>query len=167
MMLTRIFHNKVFIFICRALLGGVFIYASLDKIVHPEEFARAVANYKVLTSPLLVNLVAVCLPWVELTAGVLLLAGILPRGAATVLAGLTLMFIMLIAVTMIRGIDIECGCFGGSLATKVGLNLLIRDVLLLAPAVFLFLSFQPRPAAVVTGGPAGDGQATAGSGRED
>ena len=36
------------VILCRLVLGGVFIYASLDKIAHPAEFAKAIGNYHVL-----------------------------------------------------------------------------------------------------------------------
>lgn len=129
-------------FIARLILGGVFIYASIDKILHPGDFAKAVANYKVLTSPVLINLVGVILPWCELLAGVLLIVRVWAKGAWTVLTGLTAVFIVLIAVTMARGIDVNCGCFSTTGASKVGMDLLVRDVLLLIPAALAFLGLR-------------------------
>ena len=129
------------------LLGAVFVYASYDKILHPGDFAKAVANYKVLTSPVLINLVGVILPWCELLAGALIIVRVWAKGAWTVLTGLTAVFIVLIAVTMIRGIDVNCGCFSAAGSSKVGWDLLIRDILLLIPAALAFLGLrraQPR-----------------------
>ena len=40
--------EKYLVIICRLILGGVFIYASIDKIANPAEFAKAVGNYHVL-----------------------------------------------------------------------------------------------------------------------
>ena len=45
----------------RLILGGVFIYASLDKIAHPAEFAKAIGNYHVVPFGL-ENLMALALP---------------------------------------------------------------------------------------------------------
>jgi len=58
-------------------LGGVFVYASLDKIAQPAEFAKIIYHYRILgpdfdTGPLMANLLAVTLPWLELVAGLLL-----------------------------------------------------------------------------------------------
>ena len=39
------------VILCRIVLGGVFIYASLDKIMHPEEFAKAIGNYSASLYP--------------------------------------------------------------------------------------------------------------------
>ena len=139
--------HPVVLFLARLALGGVFIYASIDKILHPGDFAKAVANYKVLTSPVLINLVGVILPWCELLAGVLIIVRVWAKGAWTVLTGLTAVFIVLIAVTMIRGIDVNCGCFSAAGSSKVGWDLLIRDILLLIPAALAVLGLrraQPR-----------------------
>ncbi len=140
-------------FVARLILGGVFIYASIDKILHPGDFAKAVANYKVLTSPVLINLVGVILPWCELLAGVLLIVRVWAKGAWTVLTGLTAVFIVLIAVTMARGIDVNCGCFSTTGASKVGLDLLIRDILLLIPAALAFLGLRQARVAESVGDP--------------
>jgi len=42
----------------RLLAGGVFVYASVDKILHPDQFAIAVNNYQLLPEPF-VNVFAV------------------------------------------------------------------------------------------------------------
>lgn len=147
-------------FVARLILGGVFIYASIDKILHPGDFAKAVANYKVLTSPVLINLVGVILPWCELLAGVLIIVRVWARGAWTVLTGLTAMFIVLIAVTMARGIDVNCGCFSSTGASKVGWDLLIRDILLLVPAALAFPGLRGARARLEAGDSSLEPQAT-------
>lgn len=73
----------------RIFLGAVFIYASIDKIIHPEAFAKAIFNYQILPEAL-INLTAILLPWLELVMGVLLVLGIWQQGAvflANVLLG--------------------------------------------------------------------------------
>jgi hypothetical protein len=35
-------------FLCRVILGGLFIYASLDKIAHPHDFAKIVYDYNLI-----------------------------------------------------------------------------------------------------------------------
>ena len=66
--MTRYFKGPV-VLIARLILGGVFIYASLDKIAHPAEFAKAIGNYHVVPFGL-ENLMALALPWLELIAGI-------------------------------------------------------------------------------------------------
>lgn len=128
--------------LCRLILGAVFIWASYDKILHPAEFARTIANYKFLTAPLLINLSAVFVPWLELLAGLMLILGIWRRGALLILTGLLAFFAILITVTTLRGIDIACGCFGSDESSRVGWGLLGRDLALFIPAAWLWWGFR-------------------------
>ena len=130
-------HNgmgRAFIFAARIIVGGVFIYASGSKIIDPAAFARAIVNYQILP-PMLVNPVALVLPWLELVCGICLVAGFLKRGSALVAAMLLLVFIGALAQSIYRGLDIRCGCF--SLDTKGAISGyldIIRDMVLLAMA---------------------------------
>ena len=128
----------------RLLLGGLFVYASLDKIADPPAFARIVYQWQVLGA-VPSNLVAVILPWLEALAGILLLAGIWRREAALVVALLLVLFMAAAGSVMARGIDVEnCGCT--SVAAKaeasgffhgVGWFLVLRNAVLLASSLVL------------------------------
>lgn len=123
--------------LCRLALGGIFIYSSLDKIAHPDEFARIIANYAILPD-LLVTLPAVVLPWLELFAGLLLVAGIWTRSTAALLSLLLLAFILALGVNALRGIDVSCGCFSTSAEIKENAwGLILRDVLILIPGLVI------------------------------
>ena len=117
--------------IFRVVLGGIFIYASLDKILHPDQFARIIFNYHLVPSNL-INAVAVILPWVEFGAGVLLIAGIWPRASGTVLTGLVVIFIVALSINWFRGVNLDCGCFTVSADAKSAIgDLILRDIVLL------------------------------------
>lgn len=125
--------------LCRLALGGIFIYASLDKIAHPRAFAGIVANYAILPD-WLVTLPALALPWLELLAGLLLVAGIWTRSAAAVLSLLLLAFMLVLAFNALRGIDLSCGCFSTSAADKENAWVLVgRDLLILLPGIVILL----------------------------
>ena len=142
------------------LIGAVFVYASLDKIAHPADFARIVYHYQVvgpnrLLPPALPNAFALALPWVELLTGILLIAGIWRREAAAVAALLLLAFLGAVGSARYRGIDIEsCGCFTVTAAGRhAGALLLLEDAALLAAALVLFVRPQqgaPAAAAELT-----------------
>jgi uncharacterized membrane protein YphA (DoxX/SURF4 family) len=122
--------------VCRVLIGGLFIYTSVPKVLRPDEFARLVAGYRIL-HPDMVNLVGVILPWVELVAGCFLVIGILPQSSAALIAGMMVVFIGAGLLALARGLEISCGCFfpiGGDELTWVTL---LRD------AVLLVFAFQP------------------------
>jgi uncharacterized membrane protein YphA (DoxX/SURF4 family) len=125
-------------------LGAVFVYASLDKITQPRDFARIVYHYQVIGPSARLgyvpaNLLAVALPWTEALAGVLLIAGVWRREAATVVAVLLVMFLGAVGWALYQGIDVEnCGCFTvEGTGRGAGLGLLLSDLALLAVAVFL------------------------------
>ncbi len=121
-------------FVSRMVLGGVFVYASLDKIQHPDIFAQIVYNYQILPAEL-VNLAAVLLPWIELMAGLFLLTGVQPLPAAMVLTALVVVFLGVLGFNVARGLDFDCGCFSTSPdVASAGLRTLFRDMLLLFPA---------------------------------
>ena len=127
----------------RIALGLVFFLYGLDKILHPDNFARAIANYKLLPE-VLVNLVAVTLPWVECVCGLLLLSGQWVRSAALVSAFLLGVFIVAASITLVRGLDISCGCFNTNAGRKIGFRLLGEDLLLLGAAGVLILKGGDR-----------------------
>ena len=116
---------------CRLLVGGVFLYASLDKLAHPAGFAQAIFNSRLLPLPLL-NVSALLLPMVEIVLGSALILGVARRGAALLAAVLTTVFIAAIGASLARGLDISCGCFHTDGGHAVGLDLLLRDIGLLA-----------------------------------
>ena len=127
--------KNMLVLICRIFLGFLFIYASLEKILQPEEFAKQVGYYKALPFGL-ENLLAILLPWTELIVGICLLAGLLVDGATLLSIIMNLVFILAISQAMLRGIDITCGCFKVSAdSEKLGLHTIIRDI------IFLIMSF--------------------------
>jgi len=127
--------KNALVLLCRVVLGLMFIYASLDKIAHPEEFAKNIGYYKVLPFGL-ENLLAIVLPWVELIVGVCLVSGLLIDGSTVLSILMMLVFILAISQAMLRGIDISCGCFKVSADSgRLGLETILRDI------VFLIMSF--------------------------
>lgn len=121
----------------RLMLGAVFLYASFDKIMHPEAFAQAVYNYQILPDST-VNLVALALPWLELLLGLCLVSGFWLPGATVISTGLLTMFIGAMVYNEIRGLDIHCGCFSTETTEgPAGLWTIARDVSLLVASLYL------------------------------
>ncbi len=140
----------------RLLLGAFFVYASLDKIWDPAAFAKIVYQWQVV-GPVPSNLVAVTLPWVELLAGLLLLAGVWRRESALVVALMLVVFLVAAGSVMARGIDVEnCGCVSVAKAeagawppawTKgVGWFLVSRNLVLLGVALAIAFVPPEKPA---------------------
>src|SRR5512134_1048086 len=111
--------SRMAILLCRLFLGGIFAYASFDKILHPVAFAEIVYNYQALPD-LLVNLAALLLPWIELLVGVSLILGIWLPGAVLIGNLLLMVFFGTLLFNMARGLDIDCGCFTASIGPSSG-----------------------------------------------
>jgi putative oxidoreductase len=113
--LKNIFNNGWIEIACRWILGITFIYASYYKIMSPTDFAKMVYGYN-LFPEVLINLIAIVLPFVELISGLSLLLGIYPRSAALIINGLLLAFIFILTINIIRGHEFDCGCFSAGKA---------------------------------------------------
>lgn len=130
----------------RLIVGGVFVFAGVVKLLDPASFAQDIANYQAFPHWTW-NLAAAIVPVTEVFAGLAVLVGFKRRAAALVLGSLTLAFIGLILSVIMRDIDLSCGCFGEAAeASEVGWPLLIRDVGLLIAIVTAYLPPErPRP----------------------
>lgn len=136
--MTSILKNEWLSLVFRLVLGAVFVYASLDKIIHPEAFAKSVYNYKILPAGL-INVVALFLPWLELLTGAALILGTKVEGASVLIGAMLVVFLVAVISTLARGISIDCGCFTSSSAgRKTGWMLLVQDALLLLLALHLY-----------------------------
>jgi putative oxidoreductase len=118
------------------LLGGLFFYAGLQKVLHIHEFAEAVLAYQLLPASL-VGLAVAGLPWLEIAAGFFLVVGLKPRSCLLLLAGLAAIFLVVILITMARGLKIDCGC-GLFFQRQVGMGAVLEDAVLLIWAAGLY-----------------------------
>ena len=118
--------NKTVLLVFRLVLGGLFVYAGVVKALEPLDFAQSIRNYD-LVGQSLSFIIAIVLPWFEIITGLALISGFWRRGAALLICGLLVLFVVLIAVTMIRGLDVECGCFG-AVSRKAGFGAILEDL---------------------------------------
>lgn len=139
--------NKAMLWVFRLVVGGVFIWAGLLKIMDPLEFAQNVANYRVFPRDLSF-FIALVLPWLEVLCGILVIFGIFRSASSLLLSGLLGIFLILITVTILRGLDVDCGCFG-SMGRHVDFRLLFTDIVLLYMTFNLFVSSLKHRTAVL------------------
>ena len=99
--------------VARLLLAAVFIYAAWSKLQDPALFSDVIKSYKLVPS-LLAGWMALVLPPLEMIAGVMLLVSKWSREAALVISGMLVVFIVGLAQAWVRGLEIDCGCFGSS-----------------------------------------------------
>jgi uncharacterized membrane protein YphA (DoxX/SURF4 family) len=74
--------------------------------------ASSIYNYK-LFPPSIIGLSAAFIPWISLLAGLALILGVKVRAASFIISVLLVIFISLAVISVIRGLDIDCGCFSG------------------------------------------------------
>ena len=93
------------------IVGGIFIYAGVLKVLDPVQFANDIDNYKTLPWFFSVRL-AFYLPWLEILCGLAVVFRFLYRGGLSILIALITVFIGATIAARMRGLDITCGCFG-------------------------------------------------------
>lgn len=138
--MDKLSQKAYFLLIARLVLAAAFLFAALPKIQDPVVFATAVEGFRVISGqPAL--WIALLLPWMELIIGIGLLIPQIRRGSGLLIALLLIAFIGLHASAWMRGLDINCGCFGQSEgdAPVNYLWLIVRNTALLAAAIAVFL----------------------------
>ena len=137
--------------VARLGLAAVFLVSGVLKAIDPDGTYVAVRAYDVLPKAA-VPVVAGVLPWLEIALGLLLLAGFATRAVAVAAAGLLLVFVAGVAQAWVRGLSIDCGCFGGGGAVDPGQTTYGRE--LLRDAGFLLLAgwlvVRPRTLGVLS-----------------
>jgi putative oxidoreductase len=111
-------------------LALLFIFAGATKVFDPGEFAREIGRYQIV--PWTISaLGAIYLPWLEMMVGALLLTGKFERGALLIIGTLLLLFTGALLSALLRGLNIDCGCFGKAFASTGTLGPLIRNIVLM------------------------------------
>ena len=128
--------KEIVLALLRVGLGALFAWEALTKIPNMELFAEETANYRLLPAAL-VPAFTVCLLGVEILAGGLLVAGLAVRAAAAMTGLMLVAFIVALSQALLRGINLQCGCFGGTELATWGT--VARDVVMLAGCLPLLL----------------------------
>ncbi len=122
----------------RLFLGGIFIFASIDKILHPQAFAQLTHNYQIFPA-MVINLIAIIIPWVELVLGLLLVFHLWLPGAVLLANVLLVSFFATLVFNVARGLNVHCGCFTTSTEGDPTTTwYLIRDSFFLLAGGYLF-----------------------------
>jgi len=136
----------VMIVFARIIIGAIFLISGLAKISDPVRFILTLREFRLFPEEI-VPLTAVWLPWLELLLGLCVLAGLLHRTAALLLACMNAGFLAAILSVIARGIVVDCGCFG-MLADMLGLpdmadmKAVVRNVVFIG--LCLLISFSRK-----------------------
>jgi len=94
-------------------LGALLFAAGMLKVSETSEYAEALALFRLLPGSAN-RILALAMPWWELTAGACLLLGLWTRAALLISTGLFGLFAGAVGLALGRGLNIECGCFGAA-----------------------------------------------------
>lgn len=136
-MWNNLLTNSNFQLFLRIIFASLFIFSGGTKISVPEEFAVSISNYRLLPIEL-VNFFAIIIPWIEIITGILLLFGFFIKENSFILTFLLGVFTIMVFIAMIRGLNIECGCFGTKGGQKVGLLKIFENLIYLVIGILIY-----------------------------
>jgi hypothetical protein len=138
---------RILVLICRFGLAALFLFTAGAKLAIIKTFASNVGellgasgfNYARWMWPTTISVIAL-----ELIAALLLL---MPR---TVRLGALLSVVLLMGfagyalyyVYALHGEPLECGCFGGIIASQLGVKTALRNLALLVPAIIVVVGYK-------------------------
>lgn len=130
----------------RWLLGAIFLAAGAVKLARPADFHASLTAYALPLPGDFLRVTAVAFPWLELLCGLALLADFWAGSVRFLAAALCLVFVAVLGQAVLRGLDLDCGCFGSVApawfdAPAVALG---RALLLCAASVWLWLAPHRR-----------------------
>ena len=137
--------------VCRYGLGAVFLVAGGMKLAHPVAFFSDLLGFGVPFPEMFLRVVAVNLPWLEVLVGLGLLLNFWPETVRPVVSVLCLVFVLMLGQAVLRGLDLNCGCFGAAGAGWFERPdvALVRAGLLLAASLYVAVVPSTQPAAPV------------------
>jgi len=128
----------------RIVLGGLFLISGIAKILDPIRFLLTLRAFRLLPG-FLEPFLALFLPWFEVVLGTFIMIGLFLRTCSLMLGCLNFLFMMAIASVMLRGFEIDCGCFGLladilPLPDMADYRAVVRNLVLIGMSAYLYRS---------------------------
>lgn len=138
--MTRFLKNRWLLLALRVFLGALFIYAGALKLGNPQAFADSIATFQMLPYAA-ISLLVLALPPFEIAAGILVIVGWKLRSASFAVVVLCVVFGVALAQALLRGLMVDCGCFGSSEPSTFNMWMSLgRGLILLGSATLLYRS---------------------------
>jgi putative oxidoreductase len=119
-------------------LAALFIYAGIDKLRDPLQFADSIAAFAILPA-VFINLLALSLPVFEIACGLLLVVPRTRRVGALAVALVSVVFLSALLSALVRGLTLDCGCFGSGAPSRPRMWAeLGLDVVLFSSAMLIY-----------------------------
>lgn len=134
--------NDILFKVFRIILGIVFLYSAYSKLKNPLVFSESIYNYQIL-GMVLSAWAAVLVPVLEGIVGVGLITGLWLHESLILTAALYMVFDLMILQALIRGLDIDCGCFNPGDSGPIDIYKIMQNVILTAMAFWaLFQNYR-------------------------
>lgn len=115
------------LFSMRMILGGVFSFSAWSKIMAPQALADAIVGFEIIPESIALE-AAIMLIWLELICGIFMILGLWARATVIVITGMLTLFEIGLISVVVRGIEVNCGCFGQFSEMAVGWDTIIRNM---------------------------------------
>jgi hypothetical protein len=131
---------------CALAVGAVFLYAGFDKIRDPLHFSDSLNAFLILP-PALIDVSALALPVFEIICAILVFLPPTRRIGALALTLASSMFFVALLSALLRGLTLDCGCFGTGVPSRPRMWAeLGLDALLIGGAAFTYFHLMiPGP----------------------
>ena len=135
---TMINKREILLTTFRMILGIVFLYSAYSKLMNPLAFSESIHNYQIL-GMVLSAWAAVIVPVLEGIVGLGLISGVWLYESLMLTAGLYAIFDLMILQALIRGLDIDCGCFNPADSEPIDIYKILQNVVLTTMAFWALI----------------------------
>jgi uncharacterized membrane protein YphA (DoxX/SURF4 family) len=116
----------------RLIIAVIFLYAGYEKVREPWlQFAISVESFKLAPENWL-EPIARILPWCEIALGIALLTGIFARWFSLIATGLLAFFLFIGIRASVKGLVVDCGCFGAGHSGAIDAEWFAEHIAMLA-----------------------------------
>lgn len=136
---------KLVSLVSRVGLACLFGYAAYQKLGDLPALATSISHYRVVPEAL-IGWAALMVPSFEVVVTLGLVTPWLHRGSALLSAAMLWIFAAAMVQARLRGINLECGCFGADSTVVVGASTIGRNLVLGAIALWIALQGLRSPA---------------------
>ena len=136
--MTRERGVAIAVLIVRVAIGAIFLAAGALKAGHAAQFAVEIAAFRLLP-PSVIGPMALGLPLLEMLLGACLVLGVFTRASAWIAFAMFAAFDLAIASAVVRGMSVNCGCFGPNDASVTSWSEVARDAIFVVLALLVAL----------------------------
>ncbi|PIP78355.1 MAG: hypothetical protein COW85_04285 [Ignavibacteria bacterium CG22_combo_CG10-13_8_21_14_all_37_15] len=131
------------VFALQIILGIVFVFSGITKLIDINAFAEALVNFKLLNDNF-ITIVKYAIPIIEIILGIGIIFNFNSSFPSFISSLLLSFFTSLIIVKLFEGEEISCGCFGALSSDKLDLLSVFRNVALILIAVIVSTYYEKR-----------------------